>query len=63
MGLARALCLHALHALRAAGGAQAIVYPRGDAAYPVPGSLYASLGFGSYARTRTYRRDGVKGER
>ncbi|SDD11394.1 Ribosomal protein S18 acetylase RimI [Actinokineospora iranica] len=53
-GLSRAVCLAALHALKAAGATQAIVYPRGDAAYPVPRVLYRGLGFRPYARTRTY---------
>ncbi len=53
-GLSRAVCLAALHALRAAGGTRAIVCPRGDAAYPIPQALYRGIGFQPYARTRTY---------
>ena len=54
LGLAGAVCLHGLHALRALGAREAIVYPRGDAEYPVPAQLYRRLGFAPYARTRTY---------
>ncbi|WP_067965974.1 GNAT family N-acetyltransferase [Nocardiopsis trehalosi] len=54
-GLARAVCLAALHALRGAGGTEAVVYPvvgieRAAAAAP----LYTSLGFTPYARSLTY---------
>lgn len=56
-GLARAVCLHALHALRAVGASEAVVHPRGDAAYPVPARLYSSLGFQPDGRTRTFRRE------
>ncbi len=55
-GLSRAVCLAALHAFRAAGGTEAIVQPRGDAAYPIPYQLYRGMGFRSIARTVTYRR-------
>lgn len=59
-GLARAVCLAALHALREAGAIQAIVYPlQGDPAHPGAYPLYESLGFVPYARTLTY----VRGER
>ncbi|MFI9510521.1 GNAT family N-acetyltransferase [Nocardia sp. NPDC052566] len=53
-GLSRAVCLAALHALEAAGGRSAVVYPRGDAGYPVPQILYRGLGFAQYARTLAY---------
>lgn len=53
-GLSRAICLAALHALKAAGGTRAIVYPRGDSAYPIPQALYRSIGFEPYTRTHTY---------
>jgi len=56
LGLARAVCLAALHALAEEGGERAIVCPRGDAAYPVPQELYRGMGFRPYGRTRTYRR-------
>lgn len=58
LGLAKAACLDAMHmhALRAAGAEQAIVYARGDAAYPGPISLYHGLGFEPYARTLTFTR-------
>jgi hypothetical protein len=37
-----------------AGGHRAIVYSRGDAAYPIPKRLYGSSGFTAYTRTHTY---------
>ncbi len=55
-GLARAVNVAALHALRRAGATRAVVAPRGDAAYPVPGRLYRSIGFQPGPRTVTYRR-------
>ncbi|MEK2479066.1 GNAT family N-acetyltransferase [Streptomyces noursei] len=57
-GLSRAVCLAALHALREAGATSAIVYPRGDADYPIPQQLYRGMGFTPYARTRSWRRSG-----
>ncbi|MGI5171356.1 GNAT family N-acetyltransferase [Spirillospora sp. CA-253888] len=59
LGLARAVCVAALRALAGAGGERAIVYPRGDADYPVPQMLYRSIGFRPYGRTRTYRKAGT----
>jgi ribosomal protein S18 acetylase RimI-like enzyme len=44
-GLGRAVCLHALHELRAAGARIALVGSRGDDAYPAPRLLYESIGF------------------
>ncbi|UNO43509.1 GNAT family N-acetyltransferase [Streptomyces sp. MST-110588] len=58
LGLARAVCTAVLHAFAAAGGRRAIVYCRGDAAYPLPRRLYISLGFTPYTRTYTYRHPG-----
>lgn len=55
LGLGRAVCLAALHKLKELGADQAIVYPRGDDAYPVPRQLYGSIGFKPYGRTVTYR--------
>ena len=55
---AAAASLACLHALRTAGATRAVVYPRGDPAYPVPRRLYAALGFRPVARTVTYRRSG-----
>lgn len=55
LGLSRAVCLAALHALGRLGGQQAVVQPRGDDAYPIPRALYQSLGFKSLARTLTYQ--------
>jgi len=58
-GLGRAVSLAVLHALRDAGATAAVVCPRGDDAYPVPGLLYRGLGFRPGARTVTYRHSGV----
>jgi ribosomal protein S18 acetylase RimI-like enzyme len=55
-GLGRAVCLSVLHAFAAAGGERAVVYSRGDAAYPVPRLVYGSLGFGEFSRTDWYAR-------
>jgi ribosomal protein S18 acetylase RimI-like enzyme len=55
LGLARAVCLAALHALRKAGATQAYVNPRGDADYPIPARLYRSLGFTDEGRTYSMR--------
>ncbi len=54
-GLGLAVSLACLHALRGAGATQAVVYPRGDGAYPVARRLYFELGFRPIARTITYR--------
>jgi predicted GNAT family acetyltransferase len=54
LGLARAVCTAVLHAFAAAGGRRAVVYSRGDAAYPIPRRLYESMGFTAYTRTHTY---------
>lgn len=56
LGLAKAACLDAMHALRAAGAEHALVYARGDAAYPGPIALYHAIGFEPYARTLTFAR-------
>lgn len=55
-GLARATCLAALHALRRHGADRAVVYARGDAAYPAPLRLYTSLGFEPIGRKFRYAR-------
>ncbi|MFD8495501.1 GNAT family N-acetyltransferase [Amycolatopsis sp. NPDC059657] len=56
-GLARAVCLAALHALRDAGADQAVVYPvRGLAKAAAAAPLYENLGFAGYGRTVTYVR-------
>jgi ribosomal protein S18 acetylase RimI-like enzyme len=55
-GLGSAVSLACLHALREAGAARAVVYPRGDSAYPVARRLYFGLGFRPIARTLTYVR-------
>ncbi|MFD9893968.1 GNAT family N-acetyltransferase [Amycolatopsis sp. NPDC059027] len=54
-GLGRAVCLAALHALRAAGAHQAVVYPvigHPKSVGAVP--LYQSLGFRAHARSATW---------
>jgi predicted N-acetyltransferase YhbS len=56
LGLARAVNLATLRALRTAGADTALVCPRGDDAYPVPAKLYQSIGFEPDARTITYVR-------
>lgn len=56
LGLGSAVSLACLHALRRAGATRAVVYARGDAAYPVPKRLYFGLGFRPIARTVTYGR-------
>jgi GNAT superfamily N-acetyltransferase len=58
LGLSRAVGLALLHAWRAAGGARAVVYARGDDDYPVPRQLYRSMGFASRGRMVTYRNPG-----
>lgn len=55
-GLATAVSLACLKALRDVGATQAVVYPRGDDAYPVAKQLYFGLGFQQVARTVTYHR-------
>ena len=50
-GLARALCTEMLRVARRLGAVQAVVAPRGDAAYPVPRRLYEGLGMGEVARS------------
>ncbi|MFE3774542.1 GNAT family N-acetyltransferase [Streptomyces sp. NPDC059122] len=54
LGLARAVCTAVLHAFAQDDGHRAIVYARGDAAYPAPKQLYESMGFSVYTRTHTY---------
>ena len=44
-GLGRAVNLFALQRLRDEGATEALVACRGDAAYPIPRKLYASVGF------------------
>lgn len=53
-GLGSAVSLACLHALRAADATRAVVYPRGDDAYPVARHLYFGLGFQPVARTVTF---------
>ena len=51
MGLGRAVVLSALWALRALGGHEVIVWPRGDNDYPGPAVMFAGLGWASSGRT------------
>ena len=55
-GLGRAVCLHALQQLRAAGAETALVGSRGDDAYPGPRALYESIGFRERWRALPFRR-------
>ncbi|MGH2883033.1 MAG: GNAT family N-acetyltransferase, partial [Solirubrobacteraceae bacterium] len=50
-GLGQAASLFALGRLRDAGAETAVVYCRGDAAYPIPKLLYESVGFRRHDRT------------
>lgn len=54
LGLGRAVNVFALAQLRSAGAESAVVYCRGDAAYPVPKLLYESVGFRRHDRTVTW---------
>lgn len=56
LGLARAVNVATLYALREAGALTALVGPRGDAAYPAPARLYRGIGFQPGPRTVTYHR-------
>ena len=47
---------HSLCAAWEEGAELAVVYARGDPAYPVPKLLYRSLGFRAHARTITFTR-------
>jgi ribosomal protein S18 acetylase RimI-like enzyme len=53
-GLGAAVCTYALAQLRAHGAEIAIVYARGDSAYPAPRRLYESIGFHAYASRRSW---------
>jgi ribosomal protein S18 acetylase RimI-like enzyme len=55
-GLASAVCAFALRRLTAEGATRAVVYARGDDAYPAPKRLYESLGFAQHARTIGFRK-------
>jgi hypothetical protein len=56
-GLAQAVNLGALHALRELGAIEARVCPRGDDDYPKARKLYQSIGFRPGLRTVNYRLD------
>lgn len=55
-GLGRAVCLYALHRLRAHGAATALVGSRGDDGYPGPRALYEAIGFRELWRDLVYSR-------
>jgi ribosomal protein S18 acetylase RimI-like enzyme len=55
LGLARAACLAALHALRDLGGREAFVLAHDRPDQPAALALYRSLGFHDHARTLTWR--------
>jgi ribosomal protein S18 acetylase RimI-like enzyme len=57
LGLASAVSAFALRRLAEEGATRAVVYARGDAAYPVPKPLYESLGFQQHARTIRFKRE------
>jgi GNAT superfamily N-acetyltransferase len=56
LGLGRVAVLGALWALRAEGGREAVVWPRGDAADAGPARLFAACGFVAGPRTVAMRR-------
>jgi len=56
LGLARAMCLFAMHRARDAGARTMLVASRGDDAYPIPRQLYWSMGFEPISRDVLYRR-------
>jgi GNAT superfamily N-acetyltransferase len=49
-GLAHAVCSQILKNAKALGATQAVVGPRGDPGYPIPGHIYRSLGMGEVAQ-------------
>jgi ribosomal protein S18 acetylase RimI-like enzyme len=55
-GLASAVCRFALRRLQELGASTAIVYARGDDAYPAPKRLYESIGFREHTRSQEYRK-------
>jgi ribosomal protein S18 acetylase RimI-like enzyme len=55
-GLAAAVCTYAVSQLREHGAATAVVYARGDPAYPAPRKLYESIGFRQYASSVSFVR-------
>jgi ribosomal protein S18 acetylase RimI-like enzyme len=59
-GLARAVSAFALRRLQEAGAGLAVVYARGDPAYPAPKHLYESLRFRAHARTVVFRRSSAR---
>ncbi|MGN6797972.1 MAG: GNAT family N-acetyltransferase [Gaiellaceae bacterium] len=56
IGLGRAVCLHALHRLRAEGAETALVGSRGDDDYPGPKALYVAIGLRELWRALVFAR-------
>ena len=56
LGLARAVNLASLRAMRETGATVAVVCPRGDGGYPIPAKLYQRIGFEPGPRTITCAR-------
>jgi ribosomal protein S18 acetylase RimI-like enzyme len=52
LGLGRAVCLGAVRAVGRHDGAEVVIHPRGDDAYPAPRRLYARCGFHPVSATR-----------
>jgi GNAT superfamily N-acetyltransferase len=54
-GLSRMVGRHVLRAFREAGASRALVYARGDDAYPTPRAVYSRLGFTTHARQHRWQ--------
>jgi GNAT superfamily N-acetyltransferase len=54
-GLSRTVGRHVLRAFREAGASRALVYARGDDAYPTPRAVYSGLGFTTHARQHRWQ--------
>lgn len=55
-GLAASVCLEAVRRVDGLGGAEVVIHPRGDDAYPLPRAVYTRCGFVTQGRTRVYTR-------
>jgi GNAT superfamily N-acetyltransferase len=55
-GIAGALTLRAVAAIRDVGGREVVIHPRGDPAYPAARGAYFRVGFASVDRTRLFAR-------
>jgi ribosomal protein S18 acetylase RimI-like enzyme len=56
LGLAGAMCRYAAARVGDRGGAELVIHPRGDVAYPAPRGAYRRAGFVTAGRTRLYAR-------